>query len=71
MAANMFSEQSKIMPAKEGKPNGSGIGQPPRECKSEVFDAFKKAPSQVEPLLATYKYLLYQKVAKTVWAFNE
>ena len=51
----MFSE--KIILAKEGQPNGLGTGQPPREhngsgtcqppreCRSEVLDAFKKAPS--------------------------
>ena len=57
IVADMFSEQSKIIPAKEGQPNGSGTGQPPREnngagtgqppreYRSEVLDAFKKAPS--------------------------
>ena len=60
----MFSE--KIIPAKEGQPNGSGTcqpprenngcgtGQPPRERKSEVLDAFKKASS---PSGATVSHL--------------
>ena len=39
----MFSEH--IILAKEEQPNGSGTGQPPKECKFAVLDAFKKAPS--------------------------
>ena len=64
MVSNMFSE--KFISEKEKKPNGSGTGQPliehngcgtgqrPRECKSEVLDAFKKAPS---PSGATVSHL--------------
>ena len=55
MAANMFLEN--IIHRKKGNPmdeatdqpprehNGCGTGQPPRECRSEFLDAFKKAPS--------------------------
>ena len=64
MAANMFSKEDHLNKGKQ--PNGSGIGQPPkehnwwgigqppRECKSEVFDVFKKAPS---PSGATVSHL--------------
>ena len=43
MAAKYVFKQDH--PTKEGQPNGSGTDQPPRECKFEVLDAFKKAPS--------------------------
>ena len=66
-------------PAKEEKSNGCGIGQhpreyngygtgqPPREIKSEFLMPSRRHHPQVEPLLATYNILLYQKVAKYVF----
>ena len=44
MVANMF-QRKEDHSIKERQPNGLGTDQPPRECKSEVLDAFKKAPS--------------------------
>ena len=45
MIDNLFPEQKKIIQAEENNPMDGATDQPPREYKSAVLDAFKKAPS--------------------------
>ena len=61
----LFFREKQDHPTKEEKSKGSGTSQPPREIKSEFLMPSRRHHPQVEPLLATYNILLYQKVAKT------
>ena len=65
MAANMFSEKRKIIPGKKGNRIDKELVSLPENASLKFLMPSRRHHPQVEPLLATYEILLYQKVAKS------
>ena len=71
MVANMFSEKNKIVQVEKDIPMDEALISLPENESLKFLMPSRRHHPQVEPLLATYKILLYQKVAKTFWSLQE